>query len=338
LQTWMVALGIIVSLFNLIHVRAFGELEYWLSWTKLLIIAGFSIAAILIFFGFVGIDRSQIIGKTYLLDNGGFFPKGLSIFLANLVIMISSFQGTEIVGITASETKEAHIAVPRSLKQISCRLFLVYFVPTLLLVSIYPWQNANLSGSVFAAALYMYGLNFVGKIFNVLVVAGSVSCANSGIYSTIRALHALSIKGFAPCILRKVSPKGVPINASLFTLVAIWLILGLAFIMPPHVLYANLLALTGFSGSIAWIAICASQFYFRKKYNSQKEQKPLSYAIKLFPYSTQFAIWLQIACLCVLLLSPQLRYSFYFGVPSFVLPMLLYKFTLYYRKKHKLDL
>ena len=338
LQIWMASLGVIVSLFNLVHVKAYGELEYWLSWTKIFLIVGFSVAAFLIFFGFVGRDRPDIIGKTYLFDNGGFFPTGLSFFLANLVIMISSFQGTEIVGITASETKEASTAVPKSLKQISWRLFLVYFVPTFLLVSVYPWQDANLSGSVFAAALYMYGLNVLGKIFNIFVIAGSISCANSGLYSTIRTLHSLSLKGFAPSSLQKVSSKGVPINASIITLLMMWLVLGMTFFISPHALYANLLALTGFAGSISWIAICASQFYFRKKYNSQKKQTTLSYAVKLFPYSTQVAIWLQMFCLSVLILSPQLRYSFYFGIPSFVLPMLIYKITLYYRKKHKLDL
>ena len=337
LQFWIVVLGIIVSLINLIHVKAFGELEFWLSWTKILIIAGFSLAAILIFFGWIGADKHEVIGSTFLLDNGGFFPNGVSIFLANLVILISSFQGTEIVGITASETKQAHIAVPKSLKQISWRLFFIYFIPTFLLVSIYPWQEANLSGSVFAAALYMYDLNYLGKIFNILVIAGSISCANSGIYSTIRALHALSVKNIAPKSLQKVSAKGIPINATIVTLAMIWLILSLTFFLSPHALYANLLALTGFAGTIAWIAICGSQFYFRKKYAAKKEKKPLLYSVKFFPYSTQISILLQGLSLILIMLSPELRFSFYFGVPSFVIPMLIYKFTLHYRRKHHLD-
>jgi AAT family amino acid transporter len=118
----------------------------------------------------------------------------------------------------------------------------------------------------------------------------------------------------------------------------IWLIIGLVFFIPPHALYANLLALIGFGGTIAWIAICFAQYRFRKKYDTKPAKKPLSYAVKLFPYSTQLAVWLQIFCLFVLLLSPALRFSFYFGVPSFVIPMLIYKFTLYYKKKHHLDL
>lgn len=336
IQVWILSLGLIVSLFNLIHVKLFGELEYILSWIKIILIAGFSILAIAIFFGLIGIDKTEFIGKTYLIDNGGFFARGVGIFLANLVIMISSFQGTEIVGITASETKNAQTTVPKTLKQITIRLLLIYLLPTFLLVLIYPWQDANLEGSVFSAALTMYGLKKIGHLFNILIIAGSISCANSGLYSTIRSMHALSIKGFAPSAFQKVTRHGVPINASLITLAMMWLILILSCTLSPHAVYANLLALTGFAGTVAWIAICAAQYYFRKKYlkKPQELRKPLAYETPLYPYTPLLGIWLQIFCLAVLVLSPALRISFYFGLPSVIIPMLLYKYSIKNRSKN----
>jgi len=325
-------LGLLIACINLKAVKAFGEMEYILSIIKLSIIALFSIIGILIFFGLIG-NQKEFIGTRYLGENGGFFAKGLFIFLSNLVIMISSFQGTEIIGITASESKNPEETVPRSLKQITWRLLYIYFIPTLIIVSIFPWQDASLKRSVFSEVLLKYGFSNIAQAFGVLIIAGSISCSSSGLYSTIRSLYSLSATNLAPKTIQKLSKSGVPINASLITIAFVLLVISLSFFIDPDSLYTNLLALTGFGGSICWITICFSQYYFRKKHNQCKqEKKPLIYKMPFYPSLTMTAIGLQIFALVVLYLSKDLRFSFYFGIPTFVLPFLIYK---YYLKKKR---
>jgi AAT family amino acid transporter len=91
-------------------------------------------------------------------------------------------------------------------------------------------------------------------------------------------------------------------------------------------MYANLLALSGFSGAVCWISICWSQLNFRRTLEQKSDSDTiLSYKVKAFPYLTHLGIWLQVACLLLVLFNPNLRSSFYFGIPVLLIPMLIYK-------------
>lgn len=138
----------------------------------------------------------------------------------------------------------------------------------------------------------------------------------------MRCLHSLAKQGLAPRKFTETSVQGVPLYATLVTLSAMWVILICTFSLPSHTVYANLLALSGFTGTICWISICWAQLQFRKR---SQTRKIIPYGIGWFPISTHLAIWIQVICLLVLALSPDLRASFYFGVPVFLVPMLCYK-------------
>lgn len=319
---WAVLFGLVITLVNLIHVKAFGEMEFWLALVKIMLLIGFSVLAGLIFFNLIGSDHPPI-GDKYLFDGGNLFPNGYMIFFINMVVLLSNFQGSEIIGLSASESENPKKDIPKALKKVAWRIIGFYLVPTFLLAVIFPWQKANLAGSVFADALEIYGLTHIGHIFSFLIIAGALSCANSGLYATVRSLHALASKGMAPKRLAECNKDGVPVKATLVTLGAIWVMLLVSYFFSAHSLYANLLAISGFTGSICWISICWSQLRFRKKL----KEKLTTYKIPFFPYLTYFAIWLQILCLLVVVISPELRMSFYLGVPMLIIPMLLYKYS-----------
>jgi AAT family amino acid transporter len=61
----------------------------------------------------------------------------------------------------------------------------------------------------------------------------------------------------------------------------------------------------------------------------ERHHLPISsiYHVKLFPYLTLFVIGLQLICLTILFLSPDLRITFYVGLPFMILPILIYKYT-----------
>jgi AAT family amino acid transporter len=244
-----------------------------------------------------------------------------------MVILLSNFQGSEIIGLTAAEAHDPLTSVPSALKTTSYRIIGLYLIPTFLLAMIYPWKLANLSGSVFALALEKYNLTSYAHFFSFMIIAGALSCANSGLYAAIRSLHGLATHKMGPRILRYVTTNGVPIYCVLLTIAVIWaLLIGSYFFSSPSI-YTSLLAISGFTGSICWISICWAQFRFRKRISSMETPPKMIYKIRWFPYLTLFAIWVQIACLLVVLLSPDLRISFYLGVPVTLIPILLFKFT-----------
>lgn len=322
---WAALFGLLITVINLLHVKAFGELEFWLAIIKISLLAVFAFLALGIFLGYLG-NETKSLGDTFLLKDGGLFPNGIMVLFVNMVILLANFQGSEIIGLSAAESENPQKNIPAALKKISYRIVCLYLIPTFLLALIYPWASANLAGSVFAVALEKYGFIRIGKAFSFLIIAGAISSANSGLYATIRSLHALSLKGIAPKFLKTMNESGIPIHATLFTLGGMWILLFISYFFSAHSLYANLLALSGFTGSICWISICWSQLNFRKKIQegmTDKTKKLLQ--VPFFPVFTHVAIWLQVFCLLIVLLTPSLRPAFYFGVPAVLIPVVIQK-------------
>ena len=137
-----------------------------------------------------------------------------------------------------------------------------------------------------------------------------------------------------PLWLSPPSAQGaIPIVASACTVRAIyasiafcWGVIALYALRPDAALYTYLLALSGFSGAVAWISICWSQYRRRRRLEEAGTVSLLRYRMPLFPYVTLFGIWAQVLCLLFMAFTPELRSALYLGVPMLVVPMLLYRF------------
>lgn len=322
---WAILFGLLITGINISHVKMFGEIEFWLAMIKISSLILFSVLAFLIYFGLIGSNK-EVVGGTYIFDQGGLFPKGGWTLLVNMVMLLVNFQGSEIIGLSASEAHNVSKTIPKIINHITYRIIGLYLIPTLLLVLIFPWQEAGLSGSIFAAALQKYGLSPIAHLISFVVLCAAISCANSGLYGTVRSMYALSKNGMAPrglCVLNK---QKVPARVTFMTLTGIWIMLAISYFFASKNIYANLLAISGFTGAICWISICWSQLRFRRALlKDGLKSDVLHYSVKFFPYLTHLGIWLQVIILVFVALNPELRSSFYFGIPVLILPMLFYK-------------
>lgn len=322
---WAIGFGILITAINLMYVGTFGEMEFWLAIIKIFAILMFIVLAVCIFFGFLG--TGEFKGTSVLLGDGGFTPKGSWAILLTMVIILVNFQGSEIIGLAAGESKEPEKSIPAAITNVTWRIIALYIIPLFLLVCIYPWKEAGLQESVFAAALNSYGFKWAGGLFSFVVLTAAISCSNSGLYGCTRAIYALAREGMAPRFLGKLNKKGVPQNATILSIVGCWICVLAYTLDKTETIYTYLLALSGFSGAIAWISICWSQLNFRRKLEREGfDISQLKYRTPFFPYLTHFAIWVQVACLTVIAFSPDLRASLYIGVPLLILPIVWYKF------------
>jgi len=321
---WVVLFGLAITFINLSRVNLFGELEFWLALFKIVALLIFCVLAIMIFFGAIG--GGDFLGTSVLLSSGGFAPEGYWAVLLTMVIILVNFQGSEIIGLAAAESKEPAKTIPATIRQITVRIISLYIIPMLLLVTIFPWDKATLEKSVFAAALNAYGLEWAGAIFSFVVLTAAISCSNSGLYGCTRALYALAQEKMAPEFLGRLNSQGVPQNATALSIAVCWLGVVLYTFDQDQSIYTYLLALSGFTGAIAWISICYSQYNFRKQL-SPDEVHQLKYKAPLFPYITQFGIWAQIACLIFVAFTEELRTSLYLGMPLLILPIIIYRWT-----------
>lgn len=320
---WAIFFGLIVTIINLFEVDNFGESEFWLSMIKVVALVVFCIVAGLIVLGLIG-DQGYL-GASVLLSQGGFAPHGYWPIVLTMVIILVNFQGTEIIGLAAGECKDPAKSIPIAVRNVSWRVIALYIIPITLLLSILPWNKASLNESVFAAALAEYGLDGMASVIAFVVLVAGVSCANSGLYGGARALHALANMGMAPAFLGKLNKNGMPQNSIIISVCACWLVIVLYTFNQDSAIYTYLLAVSGFTGAMAWISICWSQYNFRKRLIAQGLEHTLKYKTPFFPYVTCFGIWSQIFCLAVIVLTPDLRETLYAGVPMLVLPMIWYK-------------
>lgn len=315
---WAILFGGILTLINLVDVGKFGEMEFWLCLFKVVAIGGFIILGFLIYFQHLG-------GTGHLLDSGGMFPHGIPSVFMTMVIVLLNFQGTEIIGLAAAESADPEHSIPAAVKAVSLRIIALYVLPVLLLVTILPWKEAGLKECVFAMSLERYGMNWAAAVLNFVVLTAAISCSNSGIYATSRTLYSLAREGMAPSFLSRLNQSGVPHAATLVTVAGCWLVLGLKALDSSDTFYERLLAVSGFTGTVAWISICWAQYNFRKeRLKEDPELKTLRFRMPLFPYLTLFALWAQVACLAAATVSEQFKHATYLALALILVPMALY--------------
>ena len=262
-----------LTIINLCAVDIFAKIESGLAITKVCVIILFIILAFGIWVGLWGSDG--FLGATVNFGDAavGFgsqlFPNGAAIVMTSMVVVLVTFQGTEIVGLAAAEAQDPEKSVPRACKSVTYRIAGLYMVPILLIVLIYPWNLGTEDNPIFADIMNRYNMGFFGIIMSAVVLIAAFSCANTGFYGTVRAMFGLSIEGLAPKFLSKLTKTSNPRNAALFTLLFMWIVLIIGLVSEltgaMSSLYANLLSLSGFTGTLAWVGICASQLVFRKR-------------------------------------------------------------------------
>jgi len=320
---WALVFITVLTSLNLTSVKAYGETEYWLSLIKVLAVIVFIIVGFLYIGGAVGhTPEGALKPGREIFDmspfNGGF--KGLFSIFLNAGF---SFQGAELVGIAAGETKNPRKNVPRAIRQVFWRI-LGFYVLTILIIGLtIPYNDpllANPDGDVksspFTRVFIQAGIAVGGDIMNAVILVAVLSAGNSGLYASSRALHTLSKEGNAPKFLGYVNRYGVPV----YCVLATSLVGCLAFIVSlPQIgqgeAYNWLLSLASTTGFIAWIGIAFCHLRFRMAYKAQgRSLKDLPFVSRLYPFGP---IYVLVVCFVILLGQGYTAFS-PFSVKSFL--------------------
>ncbi len=316
-----------LTLINCAAVDIFAKIESGLAITKVLVIILFVIVAFGIWTGLWGNPSGELsqyandaafngfkgTGINWPAEKSAFdnwFPHGILIISVMMVVVLVTFQGTEIVGLAAAESQDPERSVPKACRSVTYRIVLLYLLPILLILLIYPTSMADDSTPIFAEIARDYGLKPFFYIFTAVVMVAAFSCGNTGFYGTVRAMYGLASEGLAPKKLAKLSANQAPRNAVIFTMVFMWivLILGLISQLTGFLsdLYGSLLSMSGFTGTLAWVGIILSQkrFRYRLKKNGYDPDKVLKARVKPgVAWIPWFACIAQIICLILLAFS-----------------------------------
>ncbi|MFJ5921216.1 amino acid permease [Kitasatospora sp. NPDC092948] len=282
LPVWLIAVLMLaaVTAVNLGSVRAYGEMEFWVVWVKVAVIALFIGVGLVAVAGLL--PGTPAPGADNLLGRGGFLPMGFSGIVIATSGAMFSFSGTEIVTIAAGEAEDAAAAIRKSTRTILWRVTVFYLGSLSVVVLLLPWNSAAVGDSPFAATLDHLGMPGASTVLNVVLFAAMLSTMNSQVYASSRMLFALARDRDAPALFARISRRGAPHTAILFTsaLAAACLVLE---VVHPTDAFSRLVDVTGDTVYVTWIGIAAAHLVLGRQDRADGRKPVEGTAVWLFP-------------------------------------------------------
>ncbi|CAG74025.1 proline-specific permease [Pectobacterium atrosepticum SCRI1043] len=325
---WVLSVVLIIGAINLMNVKAFGELEFWLSFFKVATIIIMIAAGIGIIVWGIG-NGGEPTGIHNLWSNGGFFSNGVMGTILSLQLVMFAYGGVEIIGITAGEAKDPHKSIPRAINSVPWRI-LVFYVGTLFVImSIYPWNQVGTNGSPFVLTFQHMGITAAAGILNFVVITASLSAINSDVFGVGRMLHGMAEQGHAPKVFSRVSKRGIPWVTVVVMMMALLVAVYLNYIMPGKV-FLVIASLATFATVWVWIMILFSQIAFRRRL-SVDEVKALAFPLRGGIATSVFGIVFLFFIIGLIGYFPDTRISLYVGIIWILVLLVGYV----WKKKHQ---
>lgn len=318
IPTWASALVffLLINGINLLHVKLFGEMEFWFSIVKILaILAMIGFGSYLLATGTAG---SQA-GISNLWALGGFFPFGVEGLVMAMAVIIFAFGGIELFGITAAEARDPDKTLPKAVNQIIYRILIFYIATLFVLFALFPWNQMAEGGSPFVMVFASLDSQGVATMLNFVILTAAVSVYNGTSYCSSRMLLGLAQQGNAPKFLKKINKNGIPTNAVLVSAFVTVLCVILNYIFPEKA-FGLLMMLVVAAIVINWIVISWTHLKFRKAMLAQGETT--KFPSIAYPFSNYLCIVFMLGILVVMSLTADMRIAVMM-IPAWILCLML---------------
>ncbi|MGV7208911.1 amino acid permease [Oxalobacteraceae bacterium A2-2] len=318
IPTWASALAcfLIINAISLSNVKAFGEMEFWFSIIKVAAIVGMiGFGGWLLLSGAAGPEASV----ANLWRHGGFFPNGASGLVMAMAVIMFSFGGLELVGITAAEADDPAHSIPRATNQAIYRILIFYIGALGILLSLYPWQKVAGGGSPFVLIFHALNSNAVAHVLNVVVLTAALSVYNSCVYSNTRMLYGLARQGNAPRLLLRVNARGVPLAALAVSAGATAICVAVNYFIPGKA-FELLMGLVVSALIINWGMI--SWIHLRFRAAKRAAGQATGFRSLGYPLTNYLCMAFLAGILVVMFLTPDLRLSVYL-IPAWLAALAL---------------
>ncbi|GKW11981.1 MULTISPECIES: amino acid permease [Pectobacterium] len=305
IPTWVSAavFFLLINAINLANVKVYGEMEFWFAIIKVAAIIGMIVFGGWLLLSGTGGPEATV---TNLWAQGGFFPNGgLGLVMAMAVIMFS-FGGLELVGITAAEADDPEKSIPRATNQVIYRILIFYIGSLAILLSLYPWGKVVEGGSPFVMIFHELNSNVVATVLNIVVLTAALSVYNSCVYCNSRMLFGLAKQGNGPKVLETVDSRGVPVVAIGISALATALCVLINYLIPGKA-FELLMALVVSALVINWAMISLAHLKFRAQ--KDKEGTVTKFKALLYPLGNYLCLLFLAGILVIMFLTPGIQIS-----------------------------
>lgn len=316
--TWVSALAffMLVNALSLLNVKAFGELEFWFSIIKVAAVVGMIVFGLYLL---ISDTAGPQAGVANLWQHGGFFPNGFAGLALSMAVIMFSFGGLEMIGITAAEADNPGRTIPRAINQAIWRIAIFYVGALAVLLMLYPWSKVALGGSPFVLIFAALDSNAVANVLNLVVLTAALSVYNGCVYANSRMLFGLAEQGNAPRALLKLSRRGVPLAALGVSAVATGICICINYFLPREA-FGMLMGLAVSALVINWGMICWSHLRFRRQ--KAASGQATAFRSPFFPLTNYLCLAFLAGIIVVMYLTPGLRLSVWM-IPAWLLILAL---------------
>ncbi|WP_457913777.1 amino acid permease [Candidatus Gillettellia adelgis] len=305
IPTWISAavFFLLINAINLANVKIYGEIEFWLSIIKVVAIMGMIIFGIYLLLSGMGGPEATF---TNLWKQGGFLPNGGRGLTMAMAVIMFSFGGLELVGITAAEAENPKKSIPITTHQVIYRILIFYIGSLTVLLSLYPWKKIVEGNSPFVLIFHALDSKLVATMLNVVVLTAALSVYNSCVYCNSRMLYGLAQQGNGLKSLLKVDDRGVPILAIGISGIATALCILINYLIPERA-FKLFMALVVSALVINWAMISLAHLKFR----AAKNREGIKPQFKAFwhPFSNYLCLMFMVFILVIMYLTPSIQIS-----------------------------
>ncbi|CAO1630068.1 unnamed protein product [Sympodiomycopsis kandeliae] len=350
---WISVFALVIITLNIWGgVRVFGEIEYWLSFVKIIVLIGLIILSICIN---AGAGDGDYYGFRNWTNGRGFqeykATGALGRFLGTwsaMTLALFAYTGSELPAVAVAEAKNPRKAIPKAIRSTFYRILFFYIILILLVGLIVPADSpellgatkskSNASASPFVVAIKIAGINALPGILNACFLVFTFSAANSDLYVASRTLYGLSKSGMMPRWFLIVDKKGTPYVALIFC--SLFIALGYITVgSDGATAFGYLTSSVTVFGGLTWWALLIVHMRFMAGMKAQgKDRNKLAYKSPFQPYFgwySLFVITLVLIFKGFQTFIPKFDHkSFitqYIGIPIFVLLYVGWK--IYYKTK-----
>lgn len=334
LPQWVSALCalLLMTVVNFIAVSAYGEFEFWFALIKICTIIFMIIGgAGMILFG-IG-NGWEPVGITNLWTHGGFFPNGIGGTLMALVMVMYSYLGIEIIGVTAGEAHDPRSTIKKAIDEVFWRILIFYVLSLGVIMAIYPWDEIGHLGSPFVITFERLGIAGAADIINIVVITAVLSSCNSGIFSSGRMLYNLSLQGNAPSCFQRLNRHRLPWVGIVFSAAVLLFSVLMNYIMPARV-FVYVTSVGSFGALFTWFVILRTQQKFRASL-SQEEKKLLTYKMPFAPWSGYLTMLFLLGVVVASAFRDDTRVALYVTPVWFAILLIGYHFIEKNKRKHE---
>ena len=270
---------VVITATNLMGVSKFGEFEFWFAIIKIaaiiaMIVGG--LAVVILALPTAGGLKASFLN--WFTVGGGFLPNGLmqqgadgqwTGLLMALAVVMFSFGGTELLGITAGETADPRKTIPKATNAVVWRILVFYILTLGVIMAVVPWNaigKPNAQGMVISPFVQIFdsvGIHAAAGILNFVCLTAVMSVYNSALYSNSRMLYSLAKQGNAPRYLGRLSKGGVPYAGVLTSACVIALAVVVVFLWPRFA-FNYLMSVATIAAMLNWAIIMLTEMHFRK--------------------------------------------------------------------------